>query len=101
MSHLFQRPLCDMGAAYDFAYRSTLGEPSAEDGGGCDDRPSQVELYAAGADRSRADAMWRPFSVCPEHETQLRRYDQRLKERGIPARFRSIAAGTSAPGRAR
>src|SRR5208282_3594252 len=72
MSHLFQRPLCDMGAAYDFAYRPTLGEPAAEDGGGCDDRPGHIELYAAGADRSRADASWRSFSVCPEHETQLR-----------------------------
>jgi hypothetical protein len=101
MSHLFQRPLCDMGAAYDFAYRPTLGEPSPEDGGGCDDRPGRIELYAAGADRTRADATWRSFSVCPEHESQLRRYDPRLQERGVPPRFRSGAAGATAKGRAR
>ncbi len=101
MSHLFQRPLCDMGAAYDFAYRPTLGEPAAEDGGGCDDRPGRIELYAAGADRSRGDASWRSFSVCPEHETQLRRYDQRLQERGNPPRFRSAPAGATPSSRGR
>jgi len=101
MSHLFQRPLCDMGAAYDFAYRPTIGDPEVEDGGGCDDRPGRIELYAAGADRSRADASWRPFSVCPEHATQLQRYDHRLQERGIPPRFRSVPAGATPSGRAR
>ena len=101
MSHLFQRPLCEMGAAYDFAYRPTVGDPAAEDGGGCDDRPHRIELYSAGADRTRADAVWSPFSVCPEHESQLRRYDERLRERGVPPRFRSATAGTAPPSRGR
>ena len=88
MSHLFQRPLCDMGRAYDFAYRPTLGEPATEDGGGCDDRPRRIELYAAIAERSAPGAVWQAFSVCPEHESQLRRYDERLRARGLPERFR-------------
>ena len=89
MSHLFQRPLCDMGRAYDFAYRPILGEPAPEDGGGCDDRPNPVELCASGADPKSPSADWQAFSVCPEHETQLRRYDVRLRERGVAPRFRS------------
>lgn len=89
MSHLFQRPLCEMGRGYDYAYRAVLGEPSAEDGGGCDDRPHRVELYAAGADRTRVDAPWQAFAICPEHEAQLRRYDDRLRERRIEPRFRT------------
>jgi hypothetical protein len=102
VSHLFQRPLCEMGGAYDYAYRPTVGDPSPEDGGGCDDRPKQVELYRADADPSRTDPAWRTFSVCPEHESQLRRYDERLRERGIAPRFRSRPNGlTSPPGRGR
>jgi len=88
VSHLFQRPLCEMGAAFDFAFRPTLGTPDDADGGGCDDRPRRAELFAASADRSRADASWRAFSLCPEHEAQLRRYDDRLRAQGLPARFR-------------
>jgi hypothetical protein len=89
MSHLFQRPLCEMGRAYDFAYRPTVGDPAPEDGGGCDDRPHSIELYAAEVDRSRSDAPWQAFLVCPEHETQLRRYDERLRQRGVAPRFRT------------
>jgi len=89
MSHLFQRPLCDMGRAYDFAYRPVVGDPRPEDGGGCDDRPRRVELFGAGADPGQPDADWQAFSVCPEHEAQLRRYDDLLGRRGIPPRFRS------------
>jgi hypothetical protein len=78
-----------MGRAYDFAFRPVVGDPLPEDGGGCDDRPHRVELYAASADRSAPGADWQAFSVCPEHETQLRRYDDRLRERGLPPRFRA------------
>jgi len=101
MSHLFQRPLCEMGRAYDFAYRPTIGDPAEEDGGPCDDRPHSVELYAAEADRSRADAAWRAFFLCPEHESQLRRYDARLRERGTAPRFRSSPGEVGSAGRAR
>jgi len=101
MSHLFQRPLCDMGRAYDFAFRPTFGEPSAEDGGGCDDRPRRVELFAASADPSSKSADWQGFSVCPEHETQLRRYDERLRERGGAPRFRSGPSGSLSAERGR
>jgi len=89
MSHLFQRPLCDMGRAYDFAYRAVVGDPSPEDGGGCDDRPQRVELCRSGADPQAPDADWQVFSVCPEHEGQLRRYDELLRQRGIAPRFRA------------
>lgn len=98
MSHLFERPLCDMGRAYDFAFRPACGDPDTEDGGPCDDRPHRIELYAAGADRSSADAAWQGFSVCPEHESQLRRYDERLRQRGLSPRFRSPVGGTTPPG---
>jgi len=101
MSHLFQRPLCDMGRAYDFAFRPTLGDPAEEDGGPCDDRPHRVELYAASAGPATADAVWRAFSVCPEHESQLRRYDARLNERGIRPRFRAPVAGAPGSGSGR
>ena len=101
MSHLFQRPLCDMGRAYDYAFRPTVGEPAAEDGGGCDDRPHRIELFAAGADPASAAADWRAFSVCPEHESQLRRYDERLRSRGVAARFRAVPATPKAPERGR
>jgi hypothetical protein len=97
VSHLFQRPLCEMGSAYDFAYRPALGAPNELDGGGCDDRPHRAELYAATADPTRADAPWRAFSLCPEHETQLRQYDERLRGQGIPPRFRSPSGGATAP----
>jgi len=89
VSHLFQRPLCDMGRAYDFAFRPTVGAPAAEDGGPCDDRPHRIELFAAGADRTTPGAPWQSFSVCPEHEGQLRRYDERLRQQGIAPRFRA------------
>lgn len=90
-----------MGAAYDFAYRPTVGEPDPADGGGCDDRPHRIELYGAEEDLSRPDAGWRAFSVCPEHESQLRRYDERLRPRGIPPRFRAAPAPSGGAGRAR
>jgi hypothetical protein len=77
VSAIFQRPLCEMGAAYDFAYRPAIGEPELGSGGPCDDRPHRVELYAAGAARDAPDATWRAFSLCPEHEAQLRRHDPR------------------------
>jgi len=91
MSHLFQRPLCDMGRAYDYAFRPLVGDPAPEDGGGCDDRPHRIELYAPEADAAAPDALWRAFAVCPEHESQLRRYDERLRQQGRAARFRSAA----------
>jgi len=90
-----------MGAAYDFAYRPIVASPDEADGGGCDDRPHRVELYAAGANPAQADAPWRPFQVCPEHETQLRRYDERLRAGGVAPRFRPTRPGTAPPGRAR
>ncbi|MGA7476094.1 MAG: hypothetical protein WBW47_02610 [Thermoplasmata archaeon] len=101
MSHIFQRPLCDMGRAYDFAFRPITGDPETEDGGPCDDRPHRIELYAAGADRASAADAWQAFSVCPEHESQLRRYDERLRQRGVPPRFRSPADGPAPTGRGR
>ena len=89
MSHLFERPLCDMGRAYDFAFRPVVGDPTPGDGGPCDDRPHRIELFEARADRASAEAAWQPFSVCPEHETQLRRYDARLRQGGLESRFRT------------
>ena len=90
MSHLFQRPLCDMGRAYDYAYRPILGEPGADAGGPCDDRPSTVELCSAEADPTSASAAWRSFALCPEHETQLRRNDGRIPG---GSRFRTEPSG--------
>jgi hypothetical protein len=55
----------------------------------CDDRPHRIELYAATADRASPDAAWQSFSVCPEHETQLRRYDEQLRTKGKNSRFRA------------
>ena len=89
MSHLFQRPLCEMGRAYDYAYRPIVGEPAAEDGGGCDDRPHRLELFAATSDPAVPAADWRAFAVCPEHEAQLRHYDVVLLGRGVAPRFRA------------
>lgn len=88
MSHLFQRPLCEMGLAYDYAFRPVVGDADAATGGGCDDRPHRVELYAAAADPRSAAAEWRPFSLCPEHEAQLLPYDGRLRALGLASRFR-------------
>ena len=101
MSHLFQRPLCDMGRAYDFAFRPVTGDPAGEDGGPCDDRPHRVELFSAQSNRDAPDAAWQAFSVCPEHESQLRRYDDQLSRRGVPSRFRSATGNPPAAGRGR
>jgi len=87
MSHLFQRPLCEMGAAYEFAFRPLLGEGDPANGGGCDDRPHAVTLLSATADPTAASAPRRSFALCPEHEGQLRREDQKLAGRGIGSRF--------------
>jgi hypothetical protein len=101
MSHLFQRPLCDMGRAYDFAFRPVAGDPPGEDGGPCDDRPHRIELFSAQSNRDAPDAAWQAFSVCPEHESQLRRYDDQLSRRGVPSRFRSATGNPTAAGRGR
>lgn len=93
MSAIFQRPLCEMGAAYDFALRPLLGDPDVGSGGPCDDRPRSVELFGAAADPTRPDAPVRAFALCPEHETQLRRHDAKLAARAIPSRFRAGAEG--------
>ncbi len=89
MSHLFQRPLCDMGAAYDYAFRPLLGGADESAGGPCDDRPHPVELFAANSDPRGADAVWRKFGLCPDHESQLAGYDARLVSQGCPSRFRT------------
>ena len=94
MSAIFQRPLCEMGAAYDFAFRPLLGEPETGSGGPCDDRPHRVELWAAGADPGTDGAGWRGFGLCPEHEGQLRHFDRRVAAGGRPSRFRSTASPT-------
>lgn len=98
MSHLFERPLCDMGRAYDFAFRPVTGDPVTGDGGPCDDRPHRIELYAAGVDPAAPDAAWQAFAVCPDHELQLRRYDERLVREGVPPRFRNVSPSPSPPG---
>ncbi len=92
MSAIFQRPLCDMGRAYDFAFRPVIGDPDVGAGGPCDDRPHRVELFSATSDPRSAAAAWQAFSLCPEHEGQLRGYDGRLPARGIPSRFRVATA---------
>ncbi len=78
MSAIFQRPLCEMGKAYDYALRPVLGEPEVGSGGPCDDRPHPVELASATADVRSPTVTWRSFELCPEHEAQLRRHDRRL-----------------------
>jgi len=78
MSSVFQRPLCEMGRAYDFAFRPVLGDADADTGGPCDDYPRPVELRAAQADARVASAEFRTFALCPEHEAQLRRHDGRV-----------------------
>jgi hypothetical protein len=89
MSAIFQRPLCDMGKAYDFSFRPVVGEPDPGSGGGCDERPHRVELYSATANPASADAPWRSFGLCAEHEGQLRQYDGRQVARGTASRFRT------------
>ena len=96
MSHLFQRPLCDMGVAFDYAYRPLVGSSDEGTGGPCDDRPHRVDLYSADADPRKADAAWRSFALCPEHETQLAEYDARLSARGLASRFRPPSPGSPA-----
>ncbi|MEM0128828.1 MAG: hypothetical protein QXG65_01495 [Thermoplasmata archaeon] len=86
MSAIFQRPLCEMGRAYDFAYRPILGDPGPGTGGPCDDRPTSTVLLAASADPSRPDPPRRSFLLCPEHRDQLARMDLTLRERGIAPR---------------
>ncbi|MGA9840618.1 MAG: hypothetical protein WBF81_05435 [Thermoplasmata archaeon] len=97
MSAIFQRPLCDMGKAYDFSFRPQLGDADTGAGGPCDDRPHRVELYAAATDPTSPNAEWQSFSLCPEHEDQLRRYDARLPARGVSTRFRPGGKGAVAP----
>jgi len=88
VSHLFERPLCEMGLAYDYAFRPAVGEPDPGAGGPCDDRPHRVELYSASADPSSASSEWRPFALCPDHEAQLAHYDERFRSGGRASRFR-------------
>jgi hypothetical protein len=96
VSAIFQRPLCDMGAVYEFAFRPLVGEADVGAGGGCDDRPHRVEVFSAAADPRADPAAWRAFSLCPEHEAQLREYDRRVLASGRPSRFRS--PGATPPG---
>ncbi len=95
MSAIFQRPLCDMGKAYDFSFRPVLGDADVGSGGPCDDRPRPVDLFAAAADPRSPSAPWRTFSLCPEHESQLRRHDGRVPG---GSRFRPPGRSPSAPG---
>ncbi len=90
MSAIFQRPLCEMGPAYDWAYRPVLGEPDVGSGGPCDDRPHRVELASAASPAGGPTSSFRPFLLCPEHEAQLRRHDRRHPG---GSRFRGPAAG--------
>ena len=94
MSAIFQRPLCEMGAAYDFGFRPLVGEPLPGSGGPCDDRPRRIELCSALLDGPSREASWRGFLLCPEHESQLRQYDERLRASGRASRFRGAPGGT-------
>ena len=87
MSSIFQRPLCEMGRAFDFAFRPLVGDPRPGDGGPCDDRPTRWELVGADADLSSSGPTARPFLLCPEHAHQLQRYDAEIVARGLPSRF--------------
>jgi hypothetical protein len=91
VSHIFQRPLCEMGLAYDYSFRPVLGDPDSGSGGGCDERPHRVEMFRAQTDPASTAAEWRPFGLCAEHETQLRDYDARVRGRGQPSRFRNAS----------
>jgi hypothetical protein len=95
MSAIFQRPLCDMGKAYDYSFRPVVGEPELGFGGGCDERPHRVELFGASADPARPEAEWRSFGLCGEHESQLRQADRRLTTGGTPSRFRAPPTRTA------
>jgi len=92
MSHIFQRPLCDMGRAYDFAFRPLTGETEPTTGGPCDDRPTRVELYGALADPASPSADRQRFSLCSEHAAQLRGYDDRIQAMGRRSRFPTTPA---------
>ncbi len=78
-----------MGKAYDYAFRPVLGEPEVGSGGPCDDHPRPVELLAAASPTTGGDGAWRRFSLCPEHEAQLRRHDARMP---AGSRFRPSSA---------
>jgi hypothetical protein len=99
MSAIFQRPLCDMGKAYDYSFRPVVGDPDTGTGGGCDERPHRVELYAALTNPTVDPTQWRPFGLCAEHESQLRASDAKVQTRGLPSRFRTGPTGTRVPGR--
>ena len=88
MSAIFQRPLCDMGTAYDYSFRPVVGDPDPGTGGGCDERPHRVELYSADVDPVAAPSSWRAFGLCGEHESQLRGADAKVQARGLRSRFR-------------
>jgi hypothetical protein len=88
MSAIFQRPLCEMGRAYDYSFRPWVGEPAVGDGGPCDERPTSMELYGARTDPSSPSAAVRAFLLCPEHASQLARYDAQLVAKGMPSRFK-------------
>ncbi len=88
MSHIFQRPLCDLGRAYDFAFRPITGDADPGTGGGCDEPPTRFELYAALADPASPGADSQRFSLCAEHLQQLRGYDAKIRATGRPSRFR-------------
>lgn len=89
MGGIFQRPVCDLGPAYDFAFRPLVGDPDVDSGGGCDDHPHAVALFEANANPKDPSAVWMRFRLCPGHEEQLKRYDQRLVASGSPSRFRA------------
>lgn len=89
MSHLFQRPLCEMGPAFDYAFRPLVGSADESAGGPCDDRPHRVELFAASSDPRSPTPEWRSFALCPEHESQLAGFDARVRSAGKVSRFRS------------
>jgi hypothetical protein len=93
VSHLFERPLCGMGAAYDYAFRPVVGDAEPGLGGPCDDRPHRVELFSATTDPRSPSAEWQPFVLCPDHEAQLRRCDERLRATGRESRFRRVPPG--------
>jgi hypothetical protein len=99
MGGIFQRPLCEMGAAYDFSFRPLIGDADPGSGGPCDDRPRAIELFSAAADPASPSAAYRAFSLCPEHEAQLRAHDGKLPVRGVASRFRPPPAGPAGPTR--